>query len=587
MVLGVRRQDFNTLSLPYRRTGLAHYLAVSGFAFGVLVAMPKLITGGRHSLLGTVIMLLVITLGLCAIDIRSPALRAGMIAASTAIGLGIRREWSRTSLLGLTCIILLAIHPPEIMNPGFQLSFGVVAALLVLTPVLQRRFGLKSAENVIGIMRSWLVQAGACGLVAWAAATPIVVHHFGIVSTAGFVMSVLAAPIVAAIVVMAVLAIASGLLSTIVSELPGLLSAVMAWLLDRFTCLVSEIPGCCFVMPMTSMAWMVCSEIVVWRWFLHRKRSERWVLAVATIILFIIPFLPEMGRPDQGSIRVQTLDVGDGTCHVVTGSGGTVLMDAGSSSVKSCASRVVLPALRDRGIKSIDGIVITHANLDHYSAAGDLFGRLPIRRLLLGRSFLERADEDPGGPAFELIRLADQWSIPILVMSCGDEIIMGGLVWRFLHPGDENRWGKENDRSLVIRVDHVGSRPGSPAEILFTGDIEEAAMCHLIEEMASSLRAHVLEVPHHGSVRPATKRFIECVNPDLILQSTGPRRLLKDELRDVMGRRIRACTAECGSITFVSTEGLVRDLVGFTVNPVSPGESISGPMMHRPNMESH
>ena len=574
IVLGARQENFNSLSLPYRRTGLAHYLAVSGFAFGVLVAMPGLIATKRHSLLRTLIVLLVIAFGLLAIDIRSPALRAGMIAAASAIGLGLKRDWSRTGLLGLTCIILLAIDPREVMNPGFQLSFGVVAALLVLTPVLQRRFETGGDEDLIGIMRTWLVRAGTCGLVAWAAATPIVVHHFGIVSTVGVVMSVLAAPIVAGIVIMAVLAIASGFISTFLSELPGGLSAAMAWILDRSTCLVSEIPGCCFVMPMTNVTWMICSEIVVWRWFLHRTRSERWVLAVMSIILLVVAFIPETGRPEQGSVMVQTLDVGDGTCHVVTGPGGTVLTDAGSSSAVSCASRIILPALRDKGIKSIDGIVITHANLDHYSAAGDLFGRLPIRRILLGRSFLVRAAEEPNGAAAELIRLADDWSIPILVMSFGDEIRMGGMVWRFLHPGEENRWRRENDRSLVFRVEHVEAEPGSPAEILFTGDIEEAAMRHLMEEFPLSLRAHVLEIPHHGSLRPATGRFIECVKPDLILQSTGPRRMVKDELRSVIGGRMRACTAECGSITVISHNGQITNLSGFTRDPTSTGDVV-------------
>ena len=148
------------------------------------------------------------------------------------------------------------------------------------------------------------------------------------------------------------------------------------------------------------------------------------------------------------------------------------------------------------------------------------------------------------------------------------------MVWRFLHPGEENRWRRENDRSLVFRVEHVEAEPGSPAEILFTGDIEEAAMRHLMEEFPLSLRAHVLEIPHHGSLRPATGRFIECVKPDLILQSTGPRRMVKDELRSVIGGRMRACTAECGSITVISHNGQITNLSGFTRDPTSTGDVV-------------
>lgn len=569
IVLGVREQDFNTLSLPYRRTGLAHYLAVSGFAFGVLVAMPRFITTGRSHFLKTLVVITVIILGLSAIDIRSPALRAGLIAASTALGIGLRREWNRASLLGLTCIILLAIEPQEILNPGFQLSFSVVAALLVLTPALRKRFMIRTGDGLFQMIRSWITQACLCGVVAWVSATPLVIHHFGVVSTTGVILSVLAAPLVAAIVIMAVLAILLALFSTTLSQPAGALSAGMTWVLDRSACLVSELPGTCIVMPMTSMTWMVCAEVVAWRWFLHRRRSERFLLAVASVFLVIVPFITEATRPQLGSIRVQTLDVGDGTCHMVTGPGGTVLMDGGSSSVRSCAARILLPALRELGIKSIDSIIITHANLDHYSAVGDLFGRIPIRRLLLGRSFLEQSEEDPAGAASELIRLAEVWSIPIETVTAGDELMIGGLVWRFLHPEHDQIWQKENDRSLVTRVQDISSQPGDPAAILFTGDIEEAAMSRLIEQKPGLLRARILEVPHHGSVRPSTGRFIECVNPEIILQSTGSRRLLKDELGSVIGDRVRACTAECGSITVMTRNGLVTGLHGFTRDPSS------------------
>ncbi|MCP4814210.1 MAG: ComEC/Rec2 family competence protein, partial [Planctomycetaceae bacterium] len=275
IVLGVRQDDFYSLSLPYRRTGLAHYLAVSGFAFGVLVAMPRFITSGRNDFFKTASVILVVVFGLCAVDVRSPALRAGLIAATTALGIGLKREWNRSSLLGLTCMTLLAIQPSELLNPGFQLSFIVVASLLVLTPILRNKFTHEHRGGVLRMIRSWFTQACICGIIAWVCATPLVIHHFGVVSTSGVIMSVLAAPLVAVIVVTAVVAIILSLISTTLSLPVGALSAGSAWVLDRSASIVSDVPGTCFVMPMTSVAWMICTEIVAWRWFLHRGRWER------------------------------------------------------------------------------------------------------------------------------------------------------------------------------------------------------------------------------------------------------------------------------------------------------------------------
>ena len=49
------------------------------------------------------------------------------------------RDWKRTNLLALAALILLMVNPRELLNPGFQLSFLVVASLLVLAPVLDKR----------------------------------------------------------------------------------------------------------------------------------------------------------------------------------------------------------------------------------------------------------------------------------------------------------------------------------------------------------------------------------------------------------------------------------------------------------------
>ncbi|MCH2143767.1 MAG: ComEC family competence protein, partial [Phycisphaerales bacterium] len=154
IILGVRDSSFQEMSIPYRRTGLAHYLAVSGFAFGVLIAIPGVLLTTQRPGIAGLIMVMVVIMGLCSIDIRAPALRAGIMSAVFFLGHALGRDWHRASLLALGCMIILLIDPLELGRPGFQLSFSVVASILVLSPELDRRISLLFDEHGEG--------AGAC-----------------------------------------------------------------------------------------------------------------------------------------------------------------------------------------------------------------------------------------------------------------------------------------------------------------------------------------------------------------------------------------------------------------------------------------
>ena len=64
----------------------------------------------------------------------------------------------------------------------------------------------------------------------------------------------------------------------------------------------------------------------------------------------------------------------------------------------------------------------------------------------------------------------------------------------------------------------------SSARALLTGDIQREAMA-LLMESGQDLRADVIELPHHGSAHEAAYDFVQHVNPSVVLQSTGRKRV--------------------------------------------------------------
>ena len=115
-------------------------------------------------------------------------------------------------------------------------------------------------------------------------------------------------------------------------------------------------------------------------------------------------------------------------------------------------SRVVLPALKEHGISTLEAIIITHANLDHFSCVGDLVGRIPIGEIVVGQSFLKDALKHTDGATSECLRMTRLWDIPVRTVVAGDQENFCGLSWEILHPPRDSHWNKENNASLVLQV---------------------------------------------------------------------------------------------------------------------------------------
>ena len=73
----------------------------------------------------------------------------------------------------------------------------------------------------------------------------------------------------------------------------------------------------------------------------------------------------------------------------------------------------------------------------------------------------------------------------------------------------------DNDRSCVLQVVTGNHR------VLLTGDISANAESRLAESHASALKSDVVFAPHHGSKSSSSAAFIELVDPDIVLISSG------------------------------------------------------------------
>jgi competence protein ComEC len=208
--------------------------------------------------------------------------------------------------------------------------------------------------------------------------------------------------------------------------------------------------------------------------------------------------------------------VGRGSATVLElPNGQSLLYDLGTSYPWDVGTGVILPFLKDRGIRYLERIYISHANLDHFSGMDSVLDGMPTGPVVLNRCF-ERAGIRESSPARHLVNILCRRQHPVEWLESAprkwdDDT---GVTFEVLWPRDcknlPDTWSA-NDTSTVLRLTYAGR------SLLLTGDIEEAAQRALIER--GDLHADVLVLPHHGGVATTLPTFLAAVAPQAVIRS--------------------------------------------------------------------
>src|SRR5690606_25241207 len=123
--------------------------------------------------------------------------------------------------------------------------------------------------------------------------------------------------------------------------------------------------------------------------------------------------------PRQDSLQCTVLDVGHGCCVVLQFPGGeTLLYDAGMLSGARRGRQLVEAALWDLGVRRIDGIVVSHADIDHFSAVDGLLQTMPVGTLLCSRTFFNFEQESVAA----VCDAAARSRVPVRLLQEGDQL---------------------------------------------------------------------------------------------------------------------------------------------------------------------
>jgi competence protein ComEC len=509
LVVGDQRAIDQSDWAVFNRTGISHLISISGLhitmiaglfallasslwrrSFFTSAQLPLLLPAQKvAALAGAGVALLYVLLA----GFGVPAQRTLYMLSVVAVALWTGRITSVSHVLCAALGLVVLLDPWAVLWPGFWLSFGAVAIILYATV---GRTGVPQPGfwNLfrLGAHTQYVVTLGL---------VPLTMLLFAQVSVVSPVANAVAIPLISFIVTP--LALAGSMLPSPLAEilLGGAHFAVEA--LAMFLAWIGAAPLAVWSAP-TPAPWVFCFALAGTLWMLApRGWPHRWAGAVAWFPLLAgVP-----AAPAQGEIAVTAFDVGQGMALLIETGGHRLLYDAGPqySPESNGGNRVIGPYLKARGIAALDGMVVTHSDVDH--AGGAL---AVMEAVKVGWVASSLSDHHP------IVRAAAVHTRCV----AGQRWNWDGVLFDMLQPtaaSYEDLTLKPNARGCTLHISAGGH------SMLLAADIEAAQEAALVLGAAGKLRADVLLAPHHGSGTSSTPAFLQAVRPALGVFQVGYR----------------------------------------------------------------
>lgn len=196
---GNRNYISTRVILGFRDSGIMHILAASGLHVGIIASIPLLFlfTGINRKFLHSISLVLVLVY-LYLTDMPISLIRASIMFAVIYIQVIANREVRALNSLFIAGSVVLLFFPWEIYSPGFQLSFGATAAIIIF---------YKSYLKVFTAFPDFIKKSFAATLAAQIVTVPLIFFHMGQINLASIPANLAAVPLVALIMMFSLFAL--------------------------------------------------------------------------------------------------------------------------------------------------------------------------------------------------------------------------------------------------------------------------------------------------------------------------------------------------------------------------------------------
>ena len=473
LVLGLKDQTPEETRELFRRTGTLHLFVVNGLHIGMLALIAQLLLrpvgiNRRRSFFLVIPLLIFYTL---ATGLNPGSIRATLMAAVLLAGQFFERQPFSFNTLGAAAFAILAWDTNQLFMPGFQFSFGVVFAILLLAGRFRRFFlglgrpdlflprSLWSPFQEIGYFASQhLAGLLSLSLAAWIGSLPFTLRFFHLLSPGAALANLVLVPLAFVVLAQGILALLAASASTAISILFNNSNWAVAHLLLFAVRFFAQIPG-----------------------------SHFYVAA------------PSLHPPD---CEMTVFDFKNGGCIFLESKHRDWLIDAGSA--EACRN-TMRPFLQMHGVNRLDGLILTRG------ASGSIGGAIPILLDFRPRAIVDSTvrDHSPAHAAF-IATLSQMGREKTLVEPADRLSLAEGVTARVLYPPPGLKVRVLDDKAMVLQIE------AGQLRILLMSGAGFLTERWLLEN-EPDLKSDILIKGRHPSDLSGTRDFIAAVQPRVIV----------------------------------------------------------------------
>ena len=428
----------------------------------------------------------------------------------------------------MAAIIILCLYPLSFFNISFQLSFLAVAGILFLVPPITKylyekpnndginpdsrttKIGKYSFPNKVLLS---LTVVALTSFSATLAITPFLLNTFH-----SFPVYTIPANLLTDTMMTGVLGLS--LAAAFIGPIWPDSAALILFPAELLTYLIVEIAQFFSNLPLSTIRigylgtagfiFMCGCVALIFRSMQVISRHNIFVASVAAAGIVATAVFYSWIDTHRTDLRVTFLNVGkaDAIFLQPPNSKG-MLIDGGLANQYFDSGRsILIPFLQWSGVRSLDGMVMTHPDMDHMGGLLVTIPQIPPARLWwnpveVQSTYLNQILSQ-AAKAQAAILPADRRLEPLRLGSCRLQFLN-----RPQPAGTDNQVHRNiNNASVVCRLD-FGAK-----SFLFTGDLEREGEDELLEA-GVPLEASVLKIGHHGGKTSTSRRFLEAVRPEV------------------------------------------------------------------------
>ena len=494
------------IKASFVNSGLLHILAASGmnvaFIYGFWVFFMRrirapfkltVLTG-----MGVVIIYTFMT------GLGASVIRAALMLLFILVGKLIDRDAHTVSLLAFVAMLMLIYNPAFINDVGFQLSFIVTFGLLTTANVIFEKYKESKIPD-------WLIGAILIPVIAQIWVAPIQMFYFNTFSTYSVLANVLSMPFLSVISFGGFISSIIAILTPFTDKICMLSDIILNFILNILVFIsdfFAGLPHSLLTTTHPNIFQLFIYYGIVLFVTMSIKTGFNKRLVSTCILLFTILLLSLINIPSN-DLQIIAFDVQNADCFLIkTPRNKYFIIDTGRAGYKGSkaqANSIIIKYHKDRGIKNIEGMIITHFDNDHSGGAVDIMKNLNVKQVYIN-SF-----EDKSMTSTNIYKTLKELKIPSQIPNNNKSIYSENSLnmQTYLAEAEE-----DNEKSIITLLSY------KDFDMLFTGDAGTDAFNKLKKDIPHNIE--VLKVGHHGGPHVVSSEMLNHLNTKVSVISTGP-----------------------------------------------------------------